>query len=312
MTLYRNALPQMNGDTFFTDGGLETTLIFHNDIDLPEFASFPLLESDHGRQVLREYYDTYVEIAVHSGSGFVLESPTWRANSDWAVKLGYDETQLADINRSSITLMEEIREHFADQAGSIVISGNIGPRGDGYVTGSMMSADEAADYHLQQIRVFAGTAADLVSAITITYAEEAIGIVRAAKQCGMPVVISFTTETDGSLPSGQSLANAIGQVDAATGGYAVYYMVNCAHPDHFADALPENEAWTSRIRGVRANASRCSHAELDEATDLDDGDPVEFGQLYRDLQSRLPNLSVFGGCCGTDHRHIAEVAAALA
>lgn len=311
MSFYRHSLPQLDGQLFLTDGGLETALIFHSGIDLPEFASFPLLKSAAGRKVLRDYYDAYAEIAARTGSGFVLESPTWRANPDWARKLGYNKERLADINRDGIALMEMIRERFEDRAGPIVISGNIGPRGDGYVADKLMSADEATGYHLEQIRVFADTAADLVTAVTLPYADEAIGVVRAARQCGLPAVVSFTTETDGRLPSGQSLADAIRQVDDATDSWAAYFMLNCAHPDHFSDALREDEAWTGRIRGIRANASRCSHAELDAATELDDGDPAEFGRLYRALRDRLPHISVLGGCCGTDHRHVAEVAAAL-
>lgn len=312
MTSYRNALPQMNGDIFFTDGGHETTLIFHDGIYLPEFASFPLLYNDEGRDALNRYYDAYAKIALVFGGGFILESPTWRANRDWGARLGFSSEQLAEVNREGIQFIENVRNRYADRHFPIVISGNIGPRGDGYVADTLMSSDEAMEYHLEQISVFADTSADLVTALTMTYAEEAIGIVRAAQKCELPVVISFTTETDGTLPSGQSLADAIAQVDEATDAYAAYFMVNCAHPDHFAEALPGDEAWTHRIRGVRANASRCSHAELDEATELDDGDPAEFGQLYRALRARLPGLSVFGGCCGTDHRHIAEVAAALA
>lgn len=311
MTDYRSNLPQMNGDVFFTDGGLETTLVFHHGLDLPAFASFPLLDSDGGRETLIRYFDDYADIAARSGNGFILESPTWRANRDWGRKLGYDEDQLAELNRKGIELLERVRERHKDQVDPIVISGNIGPRGDGYVADTSMSVDEATAYHAEQIRVFADTKADLVTAMTMTYVEEAIGIVRAARQCDLPVVVGFTTETDGALPNGQSLGDAIEQVDDATGSCAAYYMVNCAHPDHFADALPESEAWTGRIRAIRANASRCSHAELDEATELDDGNPAEFGQLYRALRARLPNLSVFGGCCGTDHRHIAEIAAAL-
>jgi S-methylmethionine-dependent homocysteine/selenocysteine methylase len=151
----------------------------------------------------------------------------------------------------------------------------------------------------------------MVCAITLTYAEEAIGIVKTAGKHGIPVAIGFTTETDGRLPSGQALHDAIEEVDAATNSAAAYFMVNCAHTEHFDDALQAGERWTARVRGIRANASRLSHAELDEAEELDDGDPSEFGRLYRRLRKRLPHLSVFGGCCGTDHRHIDEVNTAL-
>ena len=311
MSKYRQSLPQLADRIFLTDGGLETVFIFHKGIDLPHFASFPLLDTADGRNALREYYEDYARIAVESGSGFILESPTWRANPDWANKLGYDRQRLAAVNRDSIALLEDIREQYADQSVDIVISGNIGPRGDGYIAGTLMSEEQATDYHLEQISAFAETNVDVVTAITLTYAEEAIGVTRAAQMMDLPVVISFTTETDGRLPSGQSLRAAIEQVDAATNSGPAYFMVNCAHTEHFAHVLAEEASWTQRIRGIRANASRCSHAELDEATELDEGDPIEFGELYRSLRERLPKLSVLGGCCGTDHRHILAVSAAL-
>lgn len=309
MSYYRKNLPQLNGRLFLTDGGLETTLVFHEGIELPCFAAFGLLGEAWGRETLRRYYRRYADIAIGADCGFVLESPTWRANPDWGTALGYGTEQLAGLNRDAIMLMEEIRDEYAGRVGPVVISGAIGPRGDGYVAGEKMSASEAAEYHRFQVDVFAGTGADLVTAITITYAEEAIGIVRAAGERAMPVVISFTTETDGRLPSGQLLGEAIEQVDDATDRAAAYFMVNCAHPDHFSGALDDQAAWARRIRGVRANASRCSHAELDEATELDAGDPAEFGLLHRQLRAAFPQISVLGGCCGTDHRHVEAIRA---
>jgi len=311
MTTYRSALPQLGEDLFLSDGGLETTLIFHEGLDLPHFASFVLLRNEGGVDTLKDYYRSYLDIASNSGVGFILESPTWRANADWGKRLGYDAAALADVNRESIELLERLRDSYADRVGSIVISGNIGPRGDGYIADGAMNAAEAADYHAAQIGTFANTNADMVCAITMTYVEEAIGIVSAAAAHDMPVAIGFTTETDGRLPSGQTLQDAIEEVDAATNEAAAYFMVNCAHTEHFDDALQTGANWTARVRGIRANASRLSHAELDEAEELDDGDPGEFGRLYRRLRERLPQLSVFGGCCGTDHRHIDEVSTAL-
>lgn len=311
MTTYRSALPQLGEDLFLSDGGLETTLIFHEGLDLPHFASFVLLRNEGGVDTLEDYYRSYLDIASNSGVGFILESPTWRANADWGKRLGYDAAALADVNRDSIELLERLRDSYADRVGSIVISGNIGPRGDGYIADGAMNAAEAADYHAAQISTFANTNADMVCAITLTYVEEAIGIVSAAAAHRMPVAIGFTTETDGRLPSGQALQDAIEEVDAATNEAAAYFMVNCAHTEHFDDALRSGERWTTRVKGVRANASRMSHAELDNAEELDDGDPVEFGRLYRRLRERLPQLSIFGGCCGTDHRHMNEVCTAL-
>jgi S-methylmethionine-dependent homocysteine/selenocysteine methylase len=307
MSKYRHCLPQLDGVPFLTDGGLETTLLYHDRIDLPCFAAFHLLRDEAGTAVLRDYFVRYTRLARDRGVGIVLESPTWRANPDWAAKLGYDAEALADANRRGIGLLLEVRAALETPDTSVVISGNLGPRGDGYVAGARMTAREAQDYHVEQIETFAATDADMVAAFTMNYVEEAVGITRAAKAAGMPLAISFTVETDGRLPSGDSLAAAIERTDAESGGGPAYYMINCAHPTHFADVLRGNGEWCRRIRGLRANASRRSHAELDASTDLDSGDPDELAADYRRLRSCLPALTVLGGCCGTDHRHVAAI-----
>lgn len=304
---YRNRLPQQSGKLFLTDGGMETTLIYHDGVDLPCFASFTLLKTTEGVRRVRDYYARYAAMAQRAGLGFVLESPTWRANADWGSKLGYSATDLAAANRQAIDLMVEMRARFETPQTPLVISGNIGPRGDGYDPSHTMSAREAADYHADQIATFKDTAADLVSAFTMNYLNEAIGIASAAQKASMPVVISFTVETDGRLPTGETLKDAVTQVDDATGGAPVYYMINCAHPTHFQNALACGESWVKRIGGLRANASRCSHAELEQATELDAGNPVEFGQEHAALKRILPHVNVFGGCCGTDHRHVEQI-----
>ena len=304
---YRKDLPQSSGDLFITDGGIETTLIFHKGFDLPEFAAFDLLKHEEGRRALVDYYKTYAGIAKEYGVGFILESATWRASPDWGRKIGYSTQELVDMNHQAIQLLADIRNEYEDSNTKLVISGCIGPRGDGYQPDSMMTIEEAEAYHSWQMKILAGTEVDMVTALTMTYAEEAIGVVRAAHSAGLPVVISFTVETDGRLPNGQSLKDAIQQVDTATWNGPIYYMVNCAHPTHFDSVLDTHEVWVQRIHGLRSNASRKSHAELNESDTLDDGNPVEFGQQYRVLKNRLPNLNVFGGCCGTDHRHIKAV-----
>jgi S-methylmethionine-dependent homocysteine/selenocysteine methylase len=299
-------LPQLSDRTFITDGGMETTLIFHGGLDLPRFASFVLLDDEQGMRALREYFLPYVEIAREAEVGIVLDTPTWRANADWGERLDYSAEALADVNRRAVRLLERLREE-VDGRPQIVVCGCVGPRGDGYEVGETMTAGEAERYHAPQVEVFAETAADLVSALTMTYAEEAIGIVRAARGAGIPAVVSFTLETDGRLPSGQPLAEAIEQVDEETDGAAAYFMVNCAHPTHFAHVLEPGSRPLERVRGLRANASTMSHAELDEAEELDEGDPVDLARRYGELRRRLPNLNVVGGCCGTDHRHIREI-----
>ncbi|WP_203434325.1 homocysteine S-methyltransferase family protein [Nitrosococcus halophilus] len=307
MSQYRNRLPQLREDLFITDGGLETTLVFHEGIDLPYFAAFHLLKDDAGFDTLHHYFARYVKIARRWGFGIVLEAPTWRANPDWGAKLGYDAVTLADANRKAIGLLLEIRAAYETLETPVVISGNLGPRGDGYLAASRMSIEVAREYHRPQMETFAQTDADMVSALTLNYVEEAIGIVQAARDAAMPVAISFTVETDGRLPSGDQLAEAIQRTDDETNAYAAYYMINCAHPTHFEQVLQEGGHWRERIRGLRANASKRSHAELDESTELDIGNPQELGEQYCALRTLLPRLTVLGGCCGTDHRHVEAI-----
>lgn len=300
------ALPQLSGDMFVTDGGLETDLIFNRGIALPEFASFVLIDDPRGKQALVDYYRAYHDIARERGAGFVLDTPTWRANRDWGERLGYDRARLADVNRRWADEAVTMRDAWATDGVPVVLSGNVGPRGDGYSPSDLMTADEAAEYHGEQIATFAETDVEMVTVLTLNYAEEAVGVARAAEVHGLPSVVSFTVETDGRLPSGQPLGEAIDQVDSETGGAAAYFMVNCAHPTHFEGELGGGD-WSQRIRGVRANASKMSHAELDETDELDSGDPAELADGYARLRAKLPNLNVLGGCCGTDHRHVAAV-----
>jgi S-methylmethionine-dependent homocysteine/selenocysteine methylase len=301
----------MRGDLFLTDGGIETTLVFHEGVTLPFFASFDLLKSEDGTAVLRRYFARYAELARSFDLGLVLETATWRANPDWGAKLGHDGASLAELNRRSVELLLDVRREYETWRSPIVISGNLGPRGDGYTPSARMTSAEAAAYHSEQIEVFAGTEADMVAALTMNYTEEAIGIARAARAAGMPVAISFTTETDGTLPSGRTLGDAIEETDDATGGYPAYYMINCAHPSHLPGAFERGGSWLDRVSGLRANASRRSHKELDESPDLDEGNPEELGLEYRELREVLRNLRVVGGCCGTDHRHVAAIARAM-
>lgn len=307
MAKYRHNLPQLSSNLFLTDGGIETTLIFHEELDLPEFASFVLLRNQTGYRALEKYFRTYAQMAHHYQVGLVLESATWRSNPDWGSKIGYSDSELAEMNHKAIDLLYDIRREYETEKSPIVISGCVGPRGDGYIPADAMTVEEAKTYHRDQIQTFCNADADLVTAITMNYVEEAIGITLTAQTFEMPVVISFTLETDGKLPTGQSLKDAIAQVDSATNDGPAYYMINCAHPTHFANTLVSNEPWLERIRGLRANASTKSHAELNEATTLDEGNPVDLGNHYRELKTKLRNLNVMGGCCGTDDRHVEAI-----
>jgi homocysteine S-methyltransferase len=308
MNNYRNSLPQLGDGLFLTDGGIETTLIFHEGLDLPDFSAFHLLKTREGEESLRKYFHTYADLAKQYDTGLILESATWRSNPDWGARLKYSSGELAEANRKAIRLLVEIRDAYESEGKPIVISGCIGPRGDGYVPSDVMSVQEAEEYHRKQIGIFAASAADMVTAITMNYVEEAIGITQAAKKAGIPAVISFTVETDGNLPTRQTLKSAIEQVDETTDGYPAYYMINCAHPTHFEHIVAEDGTWLKRVHGLRANASHRSHAELDEAPDLDEGNPIELGAQYARLKKRISALNVMGGCCGTDHRHVEQIA----
>ena len=295
-----------------TDSGLETDLIFHGGFDLPSFAVFVLLDDAAGLHALRSYFRDHANIAANAGTPFIFETPTWRANPDWGSQVGYDLARLADANRRAVELVRAVAGDLADELPASYVSGCVGPRGDGYAPAETMTADEARRYHEWQVGVFADVGVDFVTAITLTYVDEAVGFLRAAAGTNTSAVVSLTVETDGRLPDGTPLADAVTQTDDATNGSALYFMVNCAHPDHFEAALDPAAAWTTRIRGVRANASRRSHAELDDADDLDDGNPAELADQYAALRRRLPALAVLGGCCGTDARHVRAIAAACA
>lgn len=300
-------LHQLDGNLFLSDGGIETTLIFHDGIDLPYFAAFDLLKDDGGKAALTAYFERHIKVARSLGMGFVLESPTWRASTDWGNLMGYSADEMADFNKAAIYLMRTLRNTHETARTPMVISGCVGPRGDGYNPDTLMTIAQAQAYHQHQINALAEAGAEMITAITMTHSEEAAGVARAAVAKSTPVVLSFTVETDGNLPTGQPLGEAIEQVDATTGAAPAYYMINCAHPDHFEHVLKSGGGWLERIRGIRANASRQSHAELDEAEELDAGNPQELGRDYARLLEMLPNLAVVGGCCGTDHRHVSNI-----
>lgn len=292
---------------FLNDGGLETELIYHDKLDLPQFAAFVLMRDEDGRQALRRYFNRYLDLAEAEGRGFLLDTPTWRANLSWAPKLGLGNAEIRAVNQQAVELARGLRgaRSWADR---ILINGSIGPAGDGYAPDQQLTPEAAYDLHAPQLESFAAAKVDLATAATMTHVGEAIGLARRAQSLGLPIALSFTVETDGKLPVGTLLADAIAAVDDATGGAPIYYGINCAHPTHFAGILQGD--WLQRIGLVRANASRLSHAELDVATELDDGDPEEFGTLHGELARLLPNLRVIGGCCGTDTRHVAAAARA--
>ena len=293
---------------FLSDGGLETYMIFDREYELPCFSAAVLLDSEAGRRDLTEYFERFLDIARQSGRGFVMDAPTWRAGMAWAGPLGQTISEVMDTNKRAVAFVSDIRDRHESDGFPILVNGLVGPAGDAYAPDTPLDAQDALLIHAPQIHALGRAGVDMISAMTLTHAGEATGIVQAAREIDVPVVIAFTLETDGCLPSGQPLGEAIAEVDAATNNGPIYYMINCAHPDHFRDVLDTRAAWLSRIGGLRSNASRMSHAELDEADELDDGNPAELGRLNAELLTLLPNIRVIGGCCGTDHRHVGCIA----
>jgi homocysteine S-methyltransferase len=304
---YRNALPQLRGATFLADGGIETHMIFNEGVDAPHNAVFTMIDSEAGRAQLRRYYRGYLPIAQRAGTGFLFDTNTWRANPDWGTLLGYNSERLRAANLAAVALCEEIAADFEAAGVPTIISGAIGPRRDAWQYDAEMTVSEAIAYHTPQVAAFADSGADMVSVYTLTNTPEAIGIATAAQRAGIPCALSFTLETDGRQPGGKPLPDAIAEVDEATGGYPAYYMINCVHPVHFTDLVEGGGGWLDRVGGLRTNASMKSHAELDESETLDIGDPQDLARRYRRLLELMPGIRVIGGCCGTDHRHIAAV-----
>ncbi len=303
-------LPHRTEDIFLTDGGTETWLMYKRGFDLPEFSAFHLLNDPRATSALHEYYQAFADIAVTLGTGFIFDSLTYRASRDWGRLLGYSSEGLAEMNHKCLDLYREIaaKAGLADEF--VVISGCVGPKGDAYNTNEGLTAEGAEEYHGEQIETFRKAGADIVTALTLNATDEAIGIARAARNAGLPSVISFTLEKDRKLRSGQSLQQAIEIVDAETGNAPAYYMINCSHPKDFGPALGKGK-WVERIRGLRANASTLDHGTLCQLGHLEEGNPDELARQYRDLRNAYPQLNVFGGCCGTDFVHVEKIGNAI-
>ncbi|CAF0971053.1 unnamed protein product [Adineta ricciae] len=306
MAKYRNQLPQLSDRFFIISGGLETYLVYQKKMNLPYSATFPVLKSEAGCEVIKDYLSQFAMIAKKYGAGLIFQAVTWRASPDYLKKLGYEIEDLPSIVQQAVDLLVDIRNEYETETTPIVINASMGPRGDGYNPTTIMSPDEAQTYHSTQINAFSQSKADFITAFTLNYPEEAIGIVRAAKAVNMPIAISFTVSSDGRLPTGQSLKDAIEMVDSVTVKAPIYYMINCAHPNTFEKLLDPKEAWVQRIHGFKSNASKKTHEQLDESKELDDGNPQEFGQCNLALLKKLKHVNILGGCCGTDIRHIEE------
>lgn len=288
-------------------GGFETWLQYVDGFELRHFCAFELLDDSRGRACLTDYHRKLVEGAVDNGFGVINEGLHYRASRDWGELIGYSREGLEEINIRGIEFYKEFAREYETPETPMIVGGVIGPRGDAYDVGRVPNAAEAEEYHSEQILTFKKAGADQITAATFSSIEEAIGLARAAKAAEMPVVISFFVKQGGRLSGGETLEKAIAKVDAATGSAPAYYMINCTHPTEFEPALSPGH-WTKRLGGFMPNAVAMDTLSLCKLGHLEDGDPEELGGQMADLARRFPHVHVWGGCCGTDGRHIGEIA----
>lgn len=291
-------------DIIITDGGLETTLIYKYNIELPYFSCINLLKTDSGRNIIYNCLLNYVNISEKYNVNIIIETPTWRCSKKWSKLLNCENSDIEKINREAVNIVKSIKKNNK----KIIISGNIGPIDDGYVISNKLTIEELKEYHSEQIYILANENVDIISAFTINYVEEAIGITLVCKDINIPLVISFTLNIDGKLPSGMTLEDSIKYIDKYTNYYPMYYMINCAHPKHFISLFKDNNSdWIKRIKGIRSNASDKSHEELNNSKKLDIGNIVELSNYCKNIRKENKHINIFGGCCGTDENHVEEI-----
>jgi len=300
--------PRLDGKFYLTEGGAETEILYKWGFELPEFAMFPLLDNSEADAVIRGMYRRYFDVAEAHDTGLLILGHDYRASPDWGAKLGYTPEALVEMQHRTIQFLTDMRTEYEGRVTDVYVGGCIGPRGDAYGTGGDITESEAEDYHSVQLTTLKETDADMAVAVTLNNIPEAVGIVRAAAAIGFPVGISLTLTTQGRLRSGPSLREAVESIEEATGGTAAWFGTNCAHPLEFEPAIADSGAWTERLRYIRPNAVKMEQVALCKLGHLEDGDPVELGEQMGDVARRFPRADILGGCCGTDERHLAEIA----
>jgi homocysteine S-methyltransferase len=300
-------LPQQLGKLMTTAGGFETWMQYVDGFKLRHFCGFELLDDARGVSCLKDYHRKVIEAAVANGFGMINEGLHYRASRDWGELIGFSRSALEEINHRGIEFYRDFAREYSSPGTPMLVGGVIGPRGDAYNLGRLPDAAEAEDYHSEQIQTFRKAGVDHVTAMTFSSVDEAIGVARAAKSAGLPVVISFLLARGGRLKGGETLQEAIFRVDSATGNAPAYFMTNCTHPIEFEPALVPGE-WVARLGGFMPNAVAMETMDLCKLGHLEDGDPVELGAQMAALARRFPHINVWGGCCGTDGRHIGQIA----
>ena len=302
-------LPRLH---YLTEGGQETELMYGYGFDLPEFALFPLLDNPDALARLTAMYQAVLDVAVRHDMGALLGGLDYRASPDWAGKLGIDAAALTDYQCRSIAFLRDVAEPYKGRLPHILICGAVGPQGDAYERNQTVTRESAEAYHATQIQNLVTAGVDLVEAMTFTSAEEAIGLICAARAHGLPIIFSFMPDAAGGSEAQPTLRDMIEQVDAATDCYALFYGINCSHPREFEPLLGSGGDWLGRIGMLRPNASSKEKVELCQIGRLERGDPIDLAAHMGRLAQRMPNVIAWGGCCGTWDEHLELIAQAVA
>ncbi len=306
-----NPLPQLTGKLCLTEGGIETYMQYKKGHAFRHFCLFDLMDRPEARADLRTYHEDLIKVALKHKVGAILDGVHYRTSRDWGELLGYSKQGLKEVVIQGIEFYKDLARQYQTADSPMPVSGVVGPRGDAYKVGRIMSADEAEDYHAEQLETMKQAGADFATALTFSQVDEAIGVVRAAQAIDLPVVVSFALGAGGRLKTGVDLSDAIETVDEATGNGPVYFMINCTHPVDFAPAFKAPGPWVKRLCGLRPNASSLAHGVLCQLGHLEEGNPVELGQQMADMARRFSHITVWGGCCGTDAVHVDEIAKAV-
>jgi len=298
---------QKEGRFYLTEGGTETELMYKHGFELPHFAMFPLLENPEATSRMKEMFRSYLEVAAKHKTYALMGGLDYRASPDWGKLLGYSPEGLAEANLQSIEFLREIAKEYTSEIPGILIQGLIGPRGDAYQRNTTITENEAEDYHSVQLETLRKSNVDLALAITFNNIPESVGVARAAAKIGVPLAISLSLDSTSKLNSGPTLVEAITTIDKETDQSPEFYLINCSHPVEYEPAIEPGD-WISRVRGVRPNASKMEKLALCKIGHLEEGNPVELGQLCGDLAGRYPHMDIWGGCCGTWNNHLDEIA----
>ena len=303
--------PLLPGLRYLAEGGQETELMYGHGFDLPEFALFPLLDNPAAAAKLTAMYRAVLDVAVRHRLGVLLGGLDYRASPDWAERLGFDAAQLAEYQIRSIDFLRQVSQPYRKRLPHILVAGCVGPQGDAYHRNEAVTETSAQAYHSTQMANLAAADVDVVEAMTFTSAEEAIGVIRAARAHDLPIVVSFMIDSAGAADGSWSFRKMIETVDSATDGYALFYGINCSHPVEFEPQLAEPGEWLDRIGLLRPNASAKDKTELCQIGHLERGDPADLALRMERLAERMPDVRIWGGCCGTWDEHLERIAAAI-